>query len=621
MSDYTHIIYENNSRNSRLKAYEECYDPVMGFHAYGERRRVDHSPDGRHGCFVPLDMINDPAYSTHLSSREWQILRARHDFEFWCATCVHIKPKAGWTDVPFRLNSAQRHVLPVLEDDRRAGRPIRLIMLKSRQWGGSTLVQVYMAWIQILHRSNWHSLICSHVRDASTNILGMYNKILASYPADLWPVDAKPELKRFESSSNTRVLPVLGNRVTLGSAESQDAIRGQDYAMAHLSEVAFWPETRTLNPEDFLRAIVGSVAPMPLSMIVMESTANGVGNFFHTEWLRNENGEGDKHCVFVPWYMVEHCRMALHEYTERGIAGFVDSWTQYDWQLWRDGRTLEMINWYRLRVREMGSIHKVHAEFPTTPREAFTSTGANVFDDEAIERLRASCRTPRIIGDIDDRSGRLVEAANGRFRVWEKPDNCTQYVVAMDIGGRSDTADFSVIAVLTHEEKPRVVAQWRGHTDHDILARIAIAIATMYNKAELIIESNTLESEGPVLDNNLTVLTYIQRKYKKLYHRRTDADSGHTSRTAQVGFHTNRRTKPLLINNLITYVRLGKYVEVDNLALNEYHTYVEMPNGAYAARQGNHDDILMSRALALYLIDTERLPRQSPGIPAKSNSI
>jgi len=59
---------------------------------------------------------------------------------------------------------------------RTAGKPIRLILLKARQWGGSTLVQIYMAWIQLVHCRNWNSVICAHLKESAANIKGMYSK-------------------------------------------------------------------------------------------------------------------------------------------------------------------------------------------------------------------------------------------------------------------------------------------------------------------------------------------------------------------------------------------------------------------------------------------------------------
>jgi len=66
-------------------------------------------------------------------------VRMCEDFEYWAATCVKIFHKNTRELVPFVLNGGQRNVLARLESQRRSGKPVRAIILKSRQWGCSTL--------------------------------------------------------------------------------------------------------------------------------------------------------------------------------------------------------------------------------------------------------------------------------------------------------------------------------------------------------------------------------------------------------------------------------------------------------------------------------------------------
>ncbi len=209
--------------------------------------------------------------------------RCREDFAYWAERCVRIKDKMSGRMVPFRLNAPQRRVAAVFERERQAGRPIRVIMLKARQWGGSTLVQMYMAWIQCTQAEHWHSLICAQVGKTAASIRGMYDEMLRTYPGNLWEGDEAPRLVRYQGQELIREIAGRHCRITLGSSERQDSVRGADYAMAHLSEVAFWKDTAKSSPADFIRAICGAIAMTPLSLIVLESTANGVGNYFHTE--------------------------------------------------------------------------------------------------------------------------------------------------------------------------------------------------------------------------------------------------------------------------------------------------------------------------------------------------
>lgn len=578
-------ILAENSRRRKNRHKRERYDPLSGRGCGGSRLRVK-APDGTE-VSVPRAMLRDPGYPAATGdSIAWQKLRCRHDFEYWCARCVVIRDKLSGRDIPLRLNGPQRRLTAVMEKERLAGRPIRVILLKARQWGGSTLVQIYMAWIQSCHCRNWHSLICAHVKDTSSVIRGIYSKLLDNYPAELWEGDEAPLFRPFERSTNVRMIAGRGCRVTVGSAENQEAVRGADFAMAHLSETAFWPSTLTRSPESFIRAVCGAVALVPLSLVVMESTANGVGNYFHTEWLRCKAGKGDKVAVFVPWYEIEIYRLEVPRPAE-----FVASWTDQDRALWDRGLCLDQIYWHSRKRREYSSPEQMSAEFPTTDVEAFVNTGSGVFAAARLE-LR--------------REGALIPASGAVLEQWESPMAGEAYVVAVDVGGRSAASDWSVIAVLTCGERPRVVAQWRGHTDHDRLAHTAIMVARIYNGALLAIESNTLETEANG-DCNLFTLNRIAREYGNVYQRRS-YDSVNGCETTRVGFHTNRSTKAMLISGLIGAVRDGAYVERDAEACNELTTYEQLSNGSFAAKRGYHDDILMTRAMALHVIGERWAP-------------
>lgn len=611
-------ILRENTRRLQLAADEErLYNPESGCGCigYGERdgamrrRRVRH-PELTAGKYeyIPEEMYASEEYRKVKSRLEWVRLRCRHDFEFWAVTCVRIKDKRSGRLVPFRLNRPQRRVAAMMERRRRGGEPIRIIMLKARQWGGSTLVQMYMAWMQCTRARHWHSLICAHVGRAAANIRGMYSTMLSNYPEELWEGDALPKLARFEGQEMIREIAGRQCRVTVGSSESQDAIRGADYAMAHLSEVAFWKDTPKSTPADFVRAICGAVATEPDTLVVYESTANGVGNFFHSEWVRSEKGKSDKMAVFVPWHEIP-----IYSSPVADAAKLWQEMDAYERSLWEAGVTLEGIAWYHRKRREYADHQAMMAEYPSTPVEAFANTGANVFAAEAVERLSGGCMPPAERGELSARGGallgvgalsglRFVADSTGCLSLWERPEPSVRYVVAVDVGGRTAAADWSVIAVLAADPDVRVVAQWRGHIDHDYLTWKAAAIATWYNRAMLVFESNTLESESP--DQGQYILQELCEHYTNLYQRMSPDGSG----AMRIGFHTNRATKQIIITELIGAVRDATYVERDIEAVREFSAYEQMPNGSYGARRGFHDDILMTRAIALHAIRTSLLP-------------
>jgi len=514
------------------------------------------------------------------------------DFITWCRTCCTIKDKLSGRDIPFVLNAPQRRVLSILEADRLAGRPIRLILLKARQWGATTLIQAYMAWIQLCVKKNWHSVICAQVIDTSIRIRGMFNKILTNYPEQFWEDGKPPKIKKISDSHNISEITGRGCQITVSSVNNQDSVRGGDFAMAHLTEVAFWPSTRSRNAADVIRAVCGSVPIVPLSVIVLESTANGIGNYFHSEWIRCRSGQGDKQTIFVPWYEIEIYRLDPPD-----PVAFEASLDDYEKRL-RDvfHCDLAQIYWYRRKRSEYTTHAQMMSEFPTTDDEAFISSASAVFSDQAIEKLREQCAIPAV-GELSSGSSGsdFVEDTKGKLKVWQPPRPEGEYVAAVDIGGTTERSDFSVIAVLrTDGLVPEVVAQWRGHIHHDILGHIAQDIGRWYNDALLAVESNTLESGS----DSLYILNNLADNYPNLYRRKT-YDTLTNQVSNRIGFHTNRQTKAMIITGLVAAIRDGTLIERDNDACDEYRTFEQKANGTFGAKDGYHDDILITRAIAL----------------------
>lgn len=675
------ILVENERRKAVINA---PYDPLVG--DASDPNRVEITLDGT--LYVPDTMLDDPfvrdldkagsykqfirtmmrevpsqAMINRLSQR-FTRLRCQHDFEYWAATCVYIKPKGGGPDILFKLNRSQRRLVAALETMRREGRPIRLIMLKARQWGGSTCVQLYMAWLQLMHMTHLNSLIMAHQAGATDVILDMFRRMFEHYPDWLLHEDGTPgsdpadyeydesdirnkkkrKEKKLKSTGRSRSSYLIAERdcrIKLGTAQRPDASRGDDYNLIHCSEVALWPSTQTKNPEQTIRAITSGVVWEPMTMIVLESTANGTGNYFHREYEAAKRGESTFEPLFVPWYEIKHYSMELADpkaFATMLLEGKENTSAdserrepgQYLWSLWEAGATLEAINWYineRLKCTDHGDMA---SEYPSDDVEAFTHSGARVFNPYKIEALRAGCRMPELGGELEGdytyglrslEHIRFVPSETGALAIWEKPekppygrDYLNRYLVVVDVGGRSPKSDWSVIAVFDRFDmitggRPKIVAQWRGHTEMHLLAWNAARIATYYNEALLVIESNTVETRGnrqqSDSDQTISIFQELRETDLDLYSRQVYPDTVGSQKSVRYGFHTNSSTKPLIIAGLIKAIHEGLYVERDEECLSEYSTYEKRPNGSYGAIEGAHDDILMTRAIGLHVCYTD----------------
>lgn len=655
------ILAENKRRNETIAAK---FNPITGEGSILERKCVEIADFPIKKMWLPVDMLSNEMVSQLIrcgsikkylekydgkSESEgvdqvvelFTRIRILYDFPFWAALFVHIKPKGGGDDVLFRLNRAQRRLIEKLESMRRRGKPIRLILLKARQWGGSTATQMYMAWLQLVHRVGLNSLIVGHVKDASTEVKDMFDRMLTEYPVKLLhKIDEEYDANETKivavgKTGNIQRIPQRKCKLKIGTAEKPNSARGGDYNLVHLTEVGLWKITDGKKPEDIVRSACSGVLLEPYTMIVYESTANGTGNLFHREYLAAKTGKSQFEHLFIPWFDIEQYALPFSSDKEKQDFAewlynnrnndFVSSDREepgnYLWKLWMLGATLEAIHWYISERSKYGAHADMAAEYPSTDIEAFAFSGRKVFSDDDIEQFRSACRPPRRVGEIYGHNETGEDAlvgltfkpeVNGRLAIWEDVEQSEdeavtdQYLVVVDVcKGLSEKADFAVIVVfnrlfMIEGERPSVAAQWYGHIDMDLLAWKATQIAEYYNHALLVIESNTLETNNTKGDAEY-ILNLIREVYDNLYARKQSAEDILNKVPQKYGFHTNTLTKKVIILNLKSILREHLYTERDEGCLDEYATYIETPNGGYEATEGHHDDKLMTRAIGLYV--------------------
>ena len=686
------IIRENGRRNAEINAK---FNPLTGEGSVGERRKVVIDGFPIREQWLPVEMADAPLVrgleecgsitkfvkeklGMECGETERQAvinrltrMRCLHDFPFWASAFVYIKNKDGGEDVLFRLTRPQRKFVELLEKSRKANKPIRVVLLKARQWGGSTTSQIYMAWLQLMHKTGLNSLVIAHQGSGSDEIKDMFDRMIKAYPAQMLHAagedydENETKMEHVGKSGSIYRVPQRNCKIKIGTAERPDACRGGDYSLVHLSEVGLWKTTEGKKPEDIVRSACSGVLYAPYTMIVYESTANGTGNFFQREYDdAKKTVDGRKvsqfEPLFVSWFDIEKYSLPLAD-TRDFAARLWDNRASADaqsnrqesgkflWWLWEKGATLEAVNWYISERAKYNDHASMASEYPSDDIEAFVHSGTMVFDKYKVDALRKSCREPRLVGDVyaDGDEGkealknlRFAEDRQGMLHVWELPEPAGEeritdrYLAVVDVGGRSGKSDWSVIVVIDRlfmidGGKPSVVAQWYGHIDMDLLAWKAAQVAAFYDNALLVIESNTLETRDRERDvdgdQSRFILNQIRMVYANLYARKPSDEDILQGLPVKYGFHTNVSTKPMVISTLVKVIRENLYVERDARCLDEYLTYEKKPNGAFGAVAGKHDDLLMTRAIGLHVcfheMETPRIVplRHSAPVARKRN--
>lgn len=631
-SEITNILTRNEEYKERFSA---LYNPLTGEGSPIERVKLYFSLGSY--VLIPIYMAQTATVAAiieagnveHYAAREGiapdvmygvvHRLRAVFDFEFWCFSCVKVFDKTSGRLVPFKLRRAQLKLVKVLLSDLFAGKPVRVVLLKARQWGGSTVTQMLMAWVQLFHRSGWNSVIVADVEDQARTIRAMYSRMALRHPVEICPV----QFCNFEGSSKNKMLVGRDCVVSIGSMQKPDSLRSGDIKMAHLSEVGLWKRTKERKPEDVIQTIIGSVPREPFTVVVLESTAKGIGNFFHDTWCEAVDGRSAYTTVFVAWFEIDIYYKPF--FSEKQKIEFVKSLTRDELARFYAGATLEGLNWYRDKRREYSTDWQMCSEFPSTAEEAFQTSGRPAHDPLYVRQLRPFVREPMYVGELlaDATYGpealqnlHFVPTAAGDFFVWKLPDTsqhiANRYAVALDIGGRSPNADWSVISVIDRIAMidggvEECIATYRFHLDQDLTVWRAVQVAEWFCHALLAVEANSLNPKGQEGDHTLTILDTIKEHYDNLFSR-SDPTRIREGQPVKYGFHTNAASKTDLVTQMTKRLREFLYIERDKRALDEIEWYELKPNGGYGAVDGKHDDIYMSRAIVLKVSQLMDMP-------------
>ena len=400
------------------------------------------------------------------------------------------------------------------------------------------MTQLYIKWIQDFRRDGWNAIVLSQVKGTSKKIKAMYRKAVERQKG--WTIGhpgAQLMLSPYENSPDDFIV-TDGNKalrrstLTVASFDNFDNVRGNNFHCAHYSEVAYWKKTPEHDPEGVISSISGGIHNLEDNVEVFESTGRGASGFFYDRCqLAMDPSNNDAYAfIFIPCFIIENDMEAVEDEKEFAMwllknkdrstcpKGYRET-GKFFWRMWEKGACFQAINWYR-NFRNKFKTHAFCAtEAPIDEEEAFRNSGNLVFNPYSIDDLRqGEVKKPKYIADIVTTGEKSTEAikkakitiredGEGELKIWSLPNNkilrvADRYVVSVDIGGKSSTSDYTVMTVLDRmgmmpsmKDKPRVVARYRGHCRHDVLAWKAAALAHYYDDALLVIESNTADRE------------------------------------------------------------------------------------------------------------------------------
>lgn len=284
-------------------------------------------------------------------------LKLKNDYELYASVLLHIRTKSGAIS-PFIFNYAQQYLHGKIESQKKDTGKVRALILKGRQQGCSTYVGGRF-YHKTTHHRGIRTFILTHEQEATTNLFDMVERF-----HDLMHPDFKPSI----GASNRKELlfDKLDSGYRVGTAGTKGVGRSATIQLFHGSEVAFWPYADT-----HAAGILQAVPDLPGTEIILESTANGLGNLYHHMWQQAEVGANGYLPIFIPWFIQE-------EYREPVPNGFNPTDDEILYQKLHE-LDLEQIVWRHKKIIELGDPLLFKQEYPATADEAFQTTGIESF--------------------------------------------------------------------------------------------------------------------------------------------------------------------------------------------------------------------------------------------------
>jgi hypothetical protein len=459
----------------------------------------------------------------------------------------------------FKMRDYQRHIANEITDDS------QIIGLKARQIGWTT-IGVAVALYDVLFNDAHPWLFVSRTEDAAQKMLDKAKFAYQRLPG--WMRNMLPAL---ETSTQTAMIFANGSRIESVPATPGTG-RGDAAWGVLMDECAFM---------EYAEEIWGAIEPLAYGPVMLFSTANGMGNFFHDIWLDSQREDSVWTGIFYPWSVVPTRNKDWYDHTKLSYRG--REWFFYQ-------------------------------EYPSTAQEAFAKSGRVAFPYDLLLdvfwEIEPHARYEWVIGQgakelAHDEYGqievtlwkepRVIRDDTGR-PVW-KPN----YVVGADVAEGLDHGDLTYVTVWDANTGEQVASS-KSSIPVSYLDDMLVWLAREYYDALIIVERN---NAGILPLDRL----YRDHWWPRLYRMDSFAQIHVSDRTPRYGWRTDKATKPKMVNDFHRAITEQAILLHDPDFLIEAQTFVADGKGSYGATEGNHDDVIMGSLVAYQgVMDSTKYP-------------
>jgi len=476
---------------------------------------------------------------------------------------------------------AQKQFVAKVQEQLNAGKPVRIIVLKGRQLGISTATEALLLNWCFMHQGANALVLSKSTADAE------YLFEMTKLMWDNWPF--REMFHEGHKSARRISWTETGSSMKIATAKGREVGRGQTIHAVHCSEVAFYPE-----PESLMLSLKQAVPDKPGTIMVLESTANGAGNWFHTQWLAAKAGESDFIPMFFPWFLHQ-------EYSIKNTSLSYDQLTVEEREMMKKFPDIgyPQLAWRRWCIKNNcdNDVSQFNQEYPNDDHEAFLVTGRNLFPADKLDQ----CYQPKSgvqgfispIKDPTQTQGVFHQSADGELTIFKYPHPGQKYVVAGDPTRTSwgDPACIQVLNRYTFEQ----VAVWHGHCTPAPFADRLAEIGYFYNTATV-----NCEVEGGGLAS-IIILTSKMFYPDVWRYRQGDRMPGAVSNS--FGWSMNWKRKQMAMSFVIDKLAQGMLKIHDELTYDQMGAYVVKDYGELGpASSKGCDDAVTSMAIAVATI-------------------
>ena len=525
-------------------------------------------------------VLERPEARELLAQTACEELARRGDPALWIERNLFIRTKDRRI-IPFELNEAQaRYYRERTERD---------IILKPRQLGFTTLI-CGLFFADTILQPNTSSVMMAHDRDSTELIFRIVQLFWERLTPEAQALAGKP---RF-ANRREYFWPEINSRFFVSTAGAEDFGRGQTINNLHCSELAYWSNA-PLTLTSLLQAVPAG------GRVVMESTANGLGNEFHARWAQAQERIGGYTPHFWRWPEEPEYRIGPPSRALKGAAMGDSTLEKLSVEeavaAERLGLDEGQVRWRRAKQAELG--RRFLQEYPEDDLTCFLQSGDSYFNlSRALEVAALEKRAPIAIED------------EGRLLIWAAPVVGRAYCISADpakgivegeeVGDPTDErggADYSS-AIVTDWETGEQVAEWHGRVREFLFAHVLYDLWRRY--PGLVVP----ERNGP---GETVCQRLVELDPKSVYYETTDR-------------------RPGWVNNIASRIRalsvLAQSIERGTLPMRseafwrEVQVFVSaQATGKPEAAQGYHDDRVMAAAIGL-LVRQKQAPPNVKGVKA-----